>query len=92
MEIKIVSGIAEQLCGDGGGGGGAPLETRYWGGTKNLFLLLLYHSKNIGMGGGGGPASPALRSLSFKNRAAENFQTWKSYALCHENSLQAIFL
>ena len=55
MEIKIVSGIAEQLCGDGGGG--APLETRYWGGTKNLSLLTLYHSKNIGRGGPGLPCS-----------------------------------
>ena len=34
--------------------------TRYWGGTRHLFLLTLYDSKNIG---GGGPTLPAPRSL-----------------------------
>ena len=40
-------------------GGGAPLVTRYGGGgTKHLFLLILYNFKNIG---GTCPPGPLLR-------------------------------
>ena len=52
-DTTIVQGPRSNFEIGGVGGGGAPLVTRYWegggGGTRHLFLLTLYNSKNIGV-------------------------------------------